>query len=279
MRSSIMHHTIVAVFQHRADAQHSIDDLLAAGFPRDDIKLSESDPLGPDVAPGADESFIDSIRRFFLDLFGAERHDDVELYAEAVQRGHFVLTLQLDDEEEADRAAIIVERYRPLNMDDYEQDLRTSMPMSGVGPDYSSVGNVQRGGAEGAQAPAGGAPVQPGADLGIAPRSVKVFSRTLLGGVDPADLPAFADPLAQRDDDAAFRAHWRREYADAGGSYDDAAPAYAYGAAMASSGAVTGLHWADVEEPLRLDWTRRHPGQRWEQFRAAVRNGWERIAT
>jgi hypothetical protein len=185
-----------------------------------------------------------------------------------------VLTLQLDDEEEADRAAVIVELYRPLNMDDYEDDLGARNPASGARPYHSSVGNVQRAGSAGTDAPA-----QPVADPGIVPRSVKVFSRTLRGGVDPADLPAFADPFAERDDDAAFRAHWRREYADAGGSYDDAAPAYRYGAAMASSGAVRGVHWAEVEAPLREEWQRQFPDLRWEQLRAAVRHGWERIAT
>lgn len=272
-----MQHTIVAVFHHRADAQHGIDDLLAAGFSRGDIKLSEHDPLGPELAADG-ESLLDTIRRNFLELFGADRRADVALYASAVERGHFVLTLRVDDEQEADRAAVIVERYRPLNMDDYEDDFGAHLRVGGSGPYHSSVGNAQRAGA--LHTPdAAGEPVQPAADPGIAPRSVKLFSRTLINGVDPADVQAFADPLAERDDDAAFRAHWRREYADQGGRYDDAAPAYSYGAAMASSGAVSGLAWADVEEPLRLDWHRRHPGRRWEQFKAAVRHGWERVAT
>ena len=272
-----MQHTIVAVFERRIDAQHSIDDLLDAGFARSDMRLSEDDPLGPDLAREGEESFIDTIRRYFSDLFGAERDDDVHLYSAAVQSGHFVLTLRVDDEEEADRAAIIVERYRPLNMDDYDNDRRSAMRAPAASLYQGSVGNVQR--AEGMGAADTGELVQPPADPGIAPRSVKVFSRTLIGGVDLADVPAMADPLAERDDDAAFRAHWRREYAAAGGSYDELAPAYRFGAASAASGTISAVAWDEVREALQRDWLHAHPDQRWDQVEAAVRHGWERVVS
>lgn len=275
-----MQHTIVAVFERRTDAQHSIDDLLDAGFARTAMRLSEGDPLGPDLAREGEESFIDTIRRYFVDLFGADSHDDAHLYSEAVQSGHFVLTLRVDDEEEADRAAVIVERYRPLNMDDYDSERRGPVRAHASGQFQGSTGNVQRAGDAGLPADAGAQQIaQPPADPGIAPRSVKVFSRTLLGGVDPADLPALADPLAERDDDAAFRAHWRREYADAGGSYDELAPAYRFGAASASSGTISGIAWDEVKETLHRDWLHAHPDQRWEQVEAAVRHGWERVVS
>lgn len=266
-----MQHTIVAVFERRADAQHSIDDLLDAGFARGAMRLSEDDPHGPDLAREGEESFIDTIRRYFLELFGAERLVDAQLYSDAVRHGHFVLTLCVGDEEAADRAAVIVERYRPFNMDDYDGELRNGMASPASAACRASDGQLEDGGGQAS------APAQLPADPGGAPRSVKVFSRTLLGGVDLADVAAFADPSAERADDAAYRAHWRREYAASGGSYDDVAPAYRFGATAAGNGTVNGVNWDEVRETLRQDWMQAHPDQRWEPVEAAVRHGWERV--
>jgi uncharacterized protein (TIGR02271 family) len=80
-------------------------------------------------------------------------------------------------------------------------------------------------------------------------------------------------------DDAYFRGHYTSNYASAGGTYDQYAPAYSYGSSMARSDQYRGRPWNDVEGSLRTDWESRNPGSTWDNFKAAVRHGWERITS
>lgn len=111
-----MQHTLVAVFDNRSDAQKAMDDLLASGFNRSDLRLSEGG-----TRTGAlqeDESMGDSIKHFFTDLFGSDRSDRMEQYNEAISRGHYVLTVTAPNEPEVERAADLVERYGPVDIDE-----------------------------------------------------------------------------------------------------------------------------------------------------------------
>lgn len=81
-----------------------------------------------------------------------------------------------------------------------------------------------------------------------------------------------------------YRAHFASVYGsgdggmDRGGrAYDDYLPAYRYGAEVAVIEQYRGRGWDDVELALRREWETRHPESAWEQFKAAVRHGWERI--
>ena len=117
-----MQHTLVAVFDNRSDAQKAMDDLLASGFNRSDLRLSEGGTQTGTTASGAglqeDESMGDSIKHFFTDLFGSDRSDRMEQYNEAIARGHYVLTVTAPNEPEVERAADLVERYGPVDIDE-----------------------------------------------------------------------------------------------------------------------------------------------------------------
>jgi uncharacterized protein (TIGR02271 family) len=124
-----MHHTLIAVFERRSDAQQALDDLLASGYARGAARLSEGDPTGQSglqqdpTTPAArdDSGFGSSIRHFFTDIFGTDRSPHAQMYADAVTRGHYVLTLVADNEPEVERAADIVERYGPVDIDEHAQ--------------------------------------------------------------------------------------------------------------------------------------------------------------
>ena len=119
-----MQHTLVAVFDNRGDAQNAMDELLGAGFGRGEVRLSEGDPAGSASAAGTstrtddDGSITASIKHFFSDLFGSGEPDSARLYSDAVTRGHYVLTLTAADEPEVERAADIVERHGPVDIDE-----------------------------------------------------------------------------------------------------------------------------------------------------------------
>ncbi len=124
-----MQHTLVAVFDNRTDAQNAMNELTSSGFSRDEVKLSNADPTGmTDSVSGvaAPASTVEStepgigasIKNFFTDLFGADHGEHAHRYEGAVTRGHHVLTVRADSLPEVERAADIVERYGPTDIDE-----------------------------------------------------------------------------------------------------------------------------------------------------------------
>jgi uncharacterized protein (TIGR02271 family) len=61
----------------------------------------------------------------------------------------------------------------------------------------------------------------------------------------------------------------------------DYAPAYSYGTAMRGDARYQGRQWDDVESDLRTDWESRNGstvGSAWDKVKAAVRQGWDKVA-
>ncbi|HEY5798616.1 MAG TPA: YsnF/AvaK domain-containing protein, partial [Burkholderiaceae bacterium] len=81
------------------------------------------------------------------------------------------------------------------------------------------------------------------------------------------------------DNDTYFRKHWTTNYGSAGGAYEDYAPAYQYGSAMASNEHYRGRSWDEVEPNLRSSWELNNRGTAWDKMKAAVREGWNRMTT
>ncbi|WP_426106180.1 YsnF/AvaK domain-containing protein [Massilia sp. TSP1-1-2] len=400
-----MQHTLIAVFDNRSDAQTALEDLVASGFSRSVARLSEGDPTGQtslesgsahgsSASAGAatkDNSIGASIKNFFGDIFGADRSTDAQMYSDAVNRGHYVLTLTADSEPEVERAADIVERYGPVDIDEHAQQWgagatggQDSMRMgagamqqaSGMAQQASAQSGMQSGmqsDMQAGQRPLQGSGIQGtqyqdsqqrAADTTAIPviqEELKVGKREVQRGgvrvyqrvvetpvnetvglreehvnverhavdrpVSAADVNAFQETtielresaeeavvektarvveevvvgkeVSQRQqnisdtvrrteveieqltphDDAYFRGHWNSMYARSGGAYEDYAPAYSYGSSMANNEKYRGRPWNDVEGSLRSDWETRNPGSTWENMKAAVRHGWERITS
>jgi len=85
------------------------------------------------------------------------------------------------------------------------------------------------------------------------------------------------EQLGSTEDEEYYRNHWTSNFSTAGGTYDDYAPAYRYGAAMRGSDGYTGRSWDDAETGLRSSWESRYPQSTWDKVKSAVRHGWERI--
>ena len=393
-----MQQTLVAVFDNRNDAQQALEDLVASGFSRSQARLSEGDP-GSDtsLSPGSstashsdagDTGFGSGIKHFFSDLFGADRSEPAQMYSEAVTRGHYVLTLTADSLPEVERAADIVERHGPVDIDEHseqwgmgatsgaglgamqsQQAAQQSQPMSqqfagtqdaSIGKTQMPPGGMQDSSMSGAQAYQGGersdttaipviqeelvvgkraverggvriyqrvveTPVHE--SIGLREEHVNVERHAVNRPVDPADVNAFQEntielretseeavvgktarvveevvvgkEVTQRTeqvsdtvrrteveieqlggaDDTYYRGHWSSNFADQDGTYEDYAPAYAYGSTMARNDQYRGRQWNDIEPKLRSDWETRNPGSTWEKMKAAVRHGWERMTS
>lgn len=111
--------TLVGVFDTPRQANEASRALGAVGIEQSAIRLSGDEPAATTAArePGA-------ISRFFSELFGT--HDtDASTYVEAVQRGHVVLTLQLDDEQRADEICDILEDAGAIDVDEHVERWKT----------------------------------------------------------------------------------------------------------------------------------------------------------
>lgn len=174
-----MQHTLAAVFDNRSSAQQAMDELTNSGFPRADVTLKDtSGATGMDAGDNSvsntvtstdnnarddDGSIGSSIKNFFSNLFSDDDDHDASVYSEAVNRGNCVLTLNATSEDEVERAADIVERYGPIDIDEHV----TQWSASG----WTGAGSMRSGaGAQQASAPMSqqnmqGAQMQSGATM------------------------------------------------------------------------------------------------------------------
>ncbi|MDK6076075.1 YsnF/AvaK domain-containing protein [Massilia varians] len=133
-----MQHTLVAVFDNNADARSAMDELLASGFPRQDVRMSGDTGAGitgssttttttttTATSTDTDTGIGSSIKHFFSDLFGSDEDDTRRLsrYEGAVSGGKCVITLTADSLPEVERAADIVERFGPIDIDEHSDNV------------------------------------------------------------------------------------------------------------------------------------------------------------
>ena len=282
-----MAHTLAAVFAQRDMAEHARQDLITAGLPSANIRLHDA---GSDTGAAAEEarrddgdSLLDSVKHFFSDLFG--NHADRHVYAEAVRRGHIVLTLEDASDADIQRATDIVERYAPIDIDAHAEHWRAGGWQGAPQQDRPTM--HQGAGMQSAS----GASSQQGS--GGHPGAASTASQQFAGGPPPSDTDVetgagatvrhypSADnlPGTSYDDEQYYRSHWSSQYAASGARFADYDPAYRYGHSMASSDSYRGQSWEQVEPELRSNWEHTYPQSAWDDFKAAVRHGWQRITS
>ncbi|MFC5462948.1 YsnF/AvaK domain-containing protein [Massilia niabensis] len=140
-----MQHTLIAVFDNHADAMSAKNELLSSGFSSSDVRLSHGDETAPggsmagsttttttsttsDSEPGIGAS----IKNFFSDIFGSDDDAYSNKYSTAVQHGNHVLTVNTDSEPEVERAADIVERFGPIDIDEQSAKWGETSGMGGM---------------------------------------------------------------------------------------------------------------------------------------------------
>ena len=121
-----MENTVVGVYDSYTQAEAAVNELITAGFSRDDVQLTPDtqhastgqDGVGTAVRDGT-ESTGSSIGNFFRSLFGMEEHrEHHDIYSEAVRRGSHVLTVDAPNDEMRERAVDIMNRYDPVDIDE-----------------------------------------------------------------------------------------------------------------------------------------------------------------
>jgi uncharacterized protein (TIGR02271 family) len=194
-----MQHTLVAVFELRSEAEHARDELLAGGFSRDEVQISHADATGQtDSLTGRptaqiaeephDEGIGSSIKHFFKSIFGTDSSPHAQKYSDAVSRGHHVLVVNAADEPEIERAADIVERHGPVDIDEKAVEWAGGAPVSN--PEsmrMSGAGGMQQSAPASAQSASGSA------------QSASGSAQSASGSAQSASL------MGQRDDPNLFQ--------------------------------------------------------------------------
>lgn len=120
-----MEKTVVAVFDDQSDAKQALAALTKGGFSSTKARLTSPESSGtttsaPDSVratvarrPDHEESLGEKIADFFG--FG---DDEETTYSEAVRRGSCVLTVDAASDDEAERAADIINEYDPVDIDE-----------------------------------------------------------------------------------------------------------------------------------------------------------------
>jgi len=102
-----MRHTLKAVFNRPSDAQHALDALLASGYPRANMALSNVPATEPDT----------SLRHTVARLLGTLYHRHAQ-HGDTPMRERHIVTLTTATDPEAARAAGIMGQYRPAGLED-----------------------------------------------------------------------------------------------------------------------------------------------------------------
>jgi len=313
-----MANAVVAVFDEYNEAQSAVNELLVAGFGKNEIKLS-----GKESAPRA--------KGFFQSLFGKPQEDkDIRLYDEAVKHGNFVVTAIAGTEEKSDIASEVMKHHHPVDLDERSGEWlgNQSAPPSReartipVIEEEVKIGKreVQRGGVRIFQR-VSETPIEE--EVTLREERVVVERSPVDRRASEADLGAFKEGMTelrekaeeavvsktarvveevrvgkevterkqkikdtarrtevdvQRAGDDDYRAHWQEASASQGGQYDEYLPAYQYGATAAGSREFKGRGWNEVEPNLRHDWEARNPGSAWERFKDSVRHAFEKMS-
>lgn len=129
-----MNNTVVAVYDEYGDAQSAMNALFTeGGFTSADVKLSPAEDTteGRQQALRSQQDTSDSggwsIGGFFSSLFGSDQHsDDAGVYSEAVRRGSYMVSVDAQTEDQADRAADILQRFNAVDLDQRASHWRSS---------------------------------------------------------------------------------------------------------------------------------------------------------
>ena len=214
---------------------------------------------------------------------------EAHYYAEGVRRGGTLVTVKVDDAL-ADRAAEIMERHHPIDIEERAATWRetgwtgwsaTARPYTTedvrrerdlYATRHAQQHQITEAPAEGAR-PARPRVGEPVAEQGVyggmrnrAGRGVRAYTPTA-GKAGPSAFGSF--------DDGDYRSHYDSALAQGGQTYEQCVVAYRFGYDLEQNQRYRSIDWQTMEPEARRQWEERHPGT-WDPFKAAIRYAWER---
>jgi hypothetical protein len=118
---------IIGVYDDYSHGYSAKNELLASGFSRGQVQLNPDQEAAPRTGksvPVTDDGSVSAgIGNFFRSLFGVgDKSTHSNIYAEAVRRGSYVLTVEADDDEQRVRAEEIMHRFLPVDIEERSTD-------------------------------------------------------------------------------------------------------------------------------------------------------------
>jgi uncharacterized protein (TIGR02271 family) len=116
-----MDNTVVGVYDSKSEAQGAMNELLASGFSRGDVRMNpeDSSAAASNAGMSGTSGAGHGIGHFFRNLFGLDDTDNSsDMYSEAVRRGSIVLVVDVENAEQRDRAMDVMNRYNPIDIDE-----------------------------------------------------------------------------------------------------------------------------------------------------------------
>jgi hypothetical protein len=312
--STVATKTVVALFQSMSDAQRAVDKLERAGFSRNDTSIvagnekgeyqdyvAGSGEVGKGVAGGAGAGaaiggglgLIAGLTALAIPGFGPViaagplvaaltgagigaaaggliggltqagiSQSDAEYYSEGVRRGG-VLVIVRSTDEQANRAVDILDDAGAEDVDKKSREWRTAGWNPTHGRDF---GYIDREGTSRKE------PIE------TTPQRSRYYGymHTDVSGYRPFSDSTVDLPGTGSEYDTDYRTHYETRYAARGFSYDNYAPAYDLGRRYGQDEQYRSRDWTDIEPDARRDWEARGRGA-WEDFKEAVRYGWDRV--
>lgn len=311
-----MENAVIGVFDDYIHARDAADALLSAGFgnsavqiaPDQDSVAARRKALGDPEWPSSEGW---NIGHFFRSLFGLDAgHEHAHSYAEALRRGSFLVTAEADGEAQLQLAREVMGQFHPVDMEERtahwrsegwsrydpnakpytDQQVQAERVRHAAQP--PSTGTVQGAGATvrsflrekigvpGSKVPGTGSAGTTGshaADAELERMSGGAVSSAATPGSSAAGIPT-SHTSQPPPSDTDYRMHWQQSYGPSEGRYEDFIPAYRFGAELRNKEAFKAYHnWNDVEPEARRGWESGNAGPAWEQSKAAVRYGWEKM--
>ncbi len=165
-------------------------------------------------------------------------------YAEGIRRGGTLVTVHLEQDEWADRAQSVMNRFNPVDIDE----------RSGGWSSSSLTGT----------------------DEAIAPYTgTEIREEKRVGGTVTATAPVTTyEPYSFYE--PRFRSNYNLNYVDSGYDYTTFEPAYRYGYTLATDPAYSGRTWSEIEPEAQLYWEKNYPGT-WDHVRNSLRDAWHEV--
>ncbi|WP_028240980.1 hypothetical protein [Stutzerimonas azotifigens] len=119
-----MSQILIAAFDRYDDAEQAKHDLLDAGIPADDVRLSASSnpktimASRVDAAAESRDSVSQLVSDFFHSVFGSEHTRHARDFPEAMRRGSTIVTVTLPDEADADPVEEVLQRHGAIDIDE-----------------------------------------------------------------------------------------------------------------------------------------------------------------
>jgi hypothetical protein len=182
-----------------------------------------------------------------VDFGVPEEH--AQTYAEGIRRGGTLVTAHIEQDEWADRAQIVLNRFNPIDIDERSGEWRTS-GWTGYDANAEPYTSEQ---------------IREQNQVGSA-----VGSTTIPTATAPA---TYADYTSY---EPRFRMNYERNYVSSGFDFHHYDPAYRYGYTLATNPRYREYDWVRLEPEAEAYWDKNYPGT-WEEMRMSIRDAWREV--